>query len=433
MSVPRWGASAAAASAAASEGKKEGGLTLAEKLQGKSGGVASVAAASLKPPSKLDKVKVDGLVLLKVIKHCEEAWPNLCKGTLLGMDVDTKLEVTNCFPSPQPNGAASSSVSGGKRSKDEEEAAKAAAAREEASAMAEYKGEMLKLLRDINVDCNPVGWYRSVSLSSFCNAQVIREMFAEQDKLDAAVVQRSVFLVYDPHQTKRGNLYFKAYRLSEAFVQLMRKKQNGSGNKGVVKLSPSVVAAVGGLKNDGSAVMSSAGQDMDLTAEEILEEVPIEITNAHLFTVLIQDLKDRNGDRLDVDFDRLNLSTNSYLETNLEFMLEEVTELNAHQMDRQREQKRLAAIEQEQIKWIQERRAENRAREERGEPLLPENGDPNNPIFKPQNTKSNLESLLILKQIGIYCEQVNKFSGSGFSKLYLSNAVQQGHEAAQAQ
>ncbi|GBG29921.1 Eukaryotic translation initiation factor 3 subunit H [Hondaea fermentalgiana] len=434
MSAPRWGAPAADAGGEKAAGG--GGLTLAEKLQGK--GAASVSAAGMKPPAKLEKVKVDGMVLLKIIKHCEEAWPNLCKGTLLGMDVDSKLEVTNSFPSP--GGATGPSVqppTGGRNrmSREEEEALKAAAAKEDAAEIDAYKGDVLKLLKDINIDCNPVGWYRSVSLSSFCNAQVIREMFAEQDKLDAAVVQRSIFLVYDPHQTKRGNLYFKAYRLSDAFVQLMRdrKKQSSGGNKGIVKLSPAVVAAVGGLKNDGSAVMAASAQDMDLSAEEILEEIPIEITNAHLFTVLIEDLKERNGDRLDVDFDRLNLSTNSYLETNLEFMLEEVNELNGQQMDRNREQKRTAAIEAEQIKWIQERRAENKAREERGEPLLPENGDPNNNIFKPQNSKSNLESLLILKQIGIYCEQVNKFSGSGFSKLYLSNAVQQGHEAAAAQ
>lgn len=49
-------------------------------------------------------VKVSGLVLLKIIKHCEEETllaTDHVNGVLLGLAVDNALEVTNCFPLPK--------------------------------------------------------------------------------------------------------------------------------------------------------------------------------------------------------------------------------------------------------------------------------------------------------------------------------------------
>lgn len=39
-------------------------------------------------------------VILKIIKHCKEFSPSLVTGQLLGLDVGSVLEVTNCFPFP---------------------------------------------------------------------------------------------------------------------------------------------------------------------------------------------------------------------------------------------------------------------------------------------------------------------------------------------
>lgn len=38
--------------------------------------------------------------VLKIIKHCKEFSPSLVTGQLLGLDVGSVLEVTNCFPFP---------------------------------------------------------------------------------------------------------------------------------------------------------------------------------------------------------------------------------------------------------------------------------------------------------------------------------------------
>jgi hypothetical protein len=39
--------------------------------------------------------------VLKIIKHCRENLPELVTGQLLGLDVNSTLEVTNSFPFPQ--------------------------------------------------------------------------------------------------------------------------------------------------------------------------------------------------------------------------------------------------------------------------------------------------------------------------------------------
>ena len=50
----------------------------------------------------IDYVQIDGLVILKIIKHCQEEALNAeVRGVLLGLIMDRRLEVTNCFPFPR--------------------------------------------------------------------------------------------------------------------------------------------------------------------------------------------------------------------------------------------------------------------------------------------------------------------------------------------
>ena len=44
---------------------------------------------------KITHVQLDGLVLLKIVKHCKENFPEYVAGALLGLDVDDTLQVTH--------------------------------------------------------------------------------------------------------------------------------------------------------------------------------------------------------------------------------------------------------------------------------------------------------------------------------------------------
>jgi translation initiation factor 3 subunit H len=46
------------------------------------------------------QVVVEGVAILKIVKHCKEALPQLASGKLLGLEHDGLVEVTNCFPMP---------------------------------------------------------------------------------------------------------------------------------------------------------------------------------------------------------------------------------------------------------------------------------------------------------------------------------------------
>ncbi|PNH08650.1 Eukaryotic translation initiation factor 3 subunit H [Tetrabaena socialis] len=99
---------------------------------------AAMAEAAPKQHKELVKtVQLEGQVLLKIIQHCSEALPQLVTGQLLGLDVGQQLEVTDCFAFP---------------------AAVADDDAEAESAGANYQLEMMRCLREVNVDNNTVGW-----------------------------------------------------------------------------------------------------------------------------------------------------------------------------------------------------------------------------------------------------------------------------------
>ncbi len=50
--------------------------------------------------TRLRAVQLEGHVILKIVKHCQECAPNLVTGQLLGLDVGQTLEVTDSFPFP---------------------------------------------------------------------------------------------------------------------------------------------------------------------------------------------------------------------------------------------------------------------------------------------------------------------------------------------
>ncbi|XP_059287241.1 eukaryotic translation initiation factor 3 subunit H-like [Lycium ferocissimum] len=122
------------------------------------------------------------------------------------------------------------------------------------------------------------------------------------------------------------------------------------------------------------------------------------------------------------DYERLQLSTNPYLERNVEFLIECMDDLSMEQQKFQFYYRNLSRQQAQQQAWLQKRRAENMARKAAGEELLPEE-DPSNPAFKPIPEPSRLDSFLITNQIANYCNQINGVAGQSFSRLYLMKAL----------
>jgi len=322
----------------------------------------------------VELVLLDSLVAMKIIKHCKENLPDLVTGQLLGLAVGNTLEITNCFPFPS-------------KIEDEENP------EETSLGGAEYQLEMMKHLTDVNADSNTVGWYSSTYMGSFVNDSTVATQFNYQDSRS---IKQSVMLLYDPVRTSQGVLALQAYRLTPAFMELYRNQQ--FTKEGLAKA---------GLSN---------------SFEDVYQEIPIRLHTSSLASAFLYDLDEKY--HITSDYERLDLASNTFLERNLEFMIECLEDLSVEQNKFQFYQRQLLKQQQQQTQWLQKRRNDNAIRKANGEALLPEE-DPSNPVFKSPPEPSRLDSLLITNQINYYCRQINQFTGNSFSKLFMVGGLQQ--------
>ncbi|KAM3366918.1 hypothetical protein ACQJBY_009870 [Aegilops geniculata] len=316
---------------------------------------------------QLRVVQMEGLAVLKIIKHCEEFAPALVTGQLLGLDVGSVLEVTNCFPFPI-------------REDDEEADADGA----------NYQLEMMRCLREVNVDNNTVGWYQSCLLGSFQTVELIETFMNYQEN-----IRRCVCIVYDPSRSSQGVLALKALKLTDSFMDLYRN--NGLTGE---KL-----------------------REKKLSWVDIFEEIPIKVSNSALVSAFMKELEPESPVS-QCDFDRLKLSTAPFMERNLEFMIGCMDGLSSEQNKFQYYYRNLGRQQSQQQAWLQKRRQENMSRKAAGEEPLPEE-DPSNPIFKPLPEPSRLEGYLVTNQISSYCNHINGVAGQSFNRLYLMKALQE--------
>eukprot|EP00538_Stauroneis_constricta_P001113 CAMPEP_0119560596 /NCGR_PEP_ID=MMETSP1352-20130426/15373_1 /TAXON_ID=265584 /ORGANISM="Stauroneis constricta, Strain CCMP1120" /LENGTH=289 /DNA_ID=CAMNT_0007608615 /DNA_START=75 /DNA_END=941 /DNA_ORIENTATION=- len=206
---------------------------------------------------RVSKVRVEGLALLKMVKHCHDVLPQMASGSLLGLSTNGGvLEVTHAFPNPESGG--------GKPDFDN-------------SANEDFQLEMMRMLREVNVDNNYIGWYQSMNMGVFSTTSVLETQFSYQTDLSP----NAVVLLYDPLQTSNGTVCIKAFRLSDACVSMKQDDVNAF-------VAPS----------------------------DIFEEVPIEFTNPALVQAILHDWTPP----VDVDLRRLDLSSHAYLEKQMESM-----------------------------------------------------------------------------------------------------------------
>mmetsp|Transcript_16303 Transcript_16303/g.32786 ORF Transcript_16303/g.32786 Transcript_16303/m.32786 type:complete len:358 (+) Transcript_16303:84-1157(+) len=251
-----------------------------------------MSAAVLEGDERVQSVSVDGLALLKIVKHCQEALPQMVTGSLLGLNVGNGvLEITHAFPFPESNKSDLVVKAGDDGGLDDDAAGLDGH---------EFQMEMMKMLREVNVDNNCVGWYQSMYLGTYSTSALLENQFSYQTDLSP----NAVVVLYDPMQTSNGTLALKCYRLTEEAVELKK-----------------------------------TGKNTYLDPKKIFEEVPVNLSNPGLVRALLADVADgRHGDTdghvygEDTNFDRLDLSTNPYLEKHLEFLSSWVDDLAAEQM-----------------------------------------------------------------------------------------------------
>ncbi|GAA5987325.1 hypothetical protein JCM10908_001910 [Rhodotorula pacifica] len=202
--------------------------------------------------TRVQRVRVDGLALMKIIKHSREAHtvnpapPNTSNATvtftpavgqLFGIDSEGTLEVSNAFGLPAGTFAGPPT-----EAKDESKGVKAAA---------KYTAQLVNRMTDVNADASVVGFYTStnngqvLATGGFVEALVGAQLSgggvgsgaktqpvarpgmgprpaAQLASGDANKSGKGIALVYDIASATQGAVALKAYRLSQGFVDAYR-------------------------------------------------------------------------------------------------------------------------------------------------------------------------------------------------------------------
>jgi translation initiation factor 3 subunit H len=312
-------------------------------------------------------VELDGQVVLKIVKHCQQALPAFVTGQLLGLDIGRSLEVTNSFPFP-------ASERGDSTDDD----------------LADYQMEMMRCLREVNVDNNTVGWYQSTYFSSFIDESCVETQFNYQSNIKSSVV-----LIYDPSRARTSGIALRAFRLTDTFMMLY---------------------ADGKVSYD---ALASANQN---ASADVFQELPITVRNSHLNSALLLELQDECSINTNAsDCSRLELNTNPFLEKQLQLLIDCIEDLQQESNKLHAYERAVQRQKSAHATFLAKKRAEIARRSQGEEPTEEELSA--HPAFKPIQKPSRLDSLLVTNQMAAYLQQVNQFSGQSFVKLFLMQSL----------
>jgi translation initiation factor 3 subunit H len=373
-----------------------------------SGAPLNFAAAAVKESSAkkspLRVVQLEGQVLLKIAKHCKENVGSgaVVTGQLLGLDVGQTLEVTDCFPfpvsarrrllprsclarspPPPPDPAASDRVRAscvqGNTGEDDADASPEGEG---------YQLEMMRCLREINVDNNMVGWYQSTVSGSYQVVEIIDTFVNYLENLE-----RCICIVYDVSAALSGSLGLKAIRLTDAFVEAYRE----------------------------GALTAEKLRAKGLAWKDVFVEIPITVHNSPMAAALMAEIEGPAA-ATQLDFDRLGLGVGSVLEKNLEFLNDCLDDMVGEQNKLSQYHNMLRKHNQQVAQWKLARRQENQARRAAGEEPLSEEA-PDDKFRKPAEP-SQLDNLLLANQMSVYTSQISAAAGQAVEKLVLLNGLQ---------
>lgn len=341
-------------------------------------------------------VQVEALVVMKIVKHCASTFPSSATGFIVGMDRSNLLEITNTFPFPTVDVA---HTEGSHQSND---ASSLALAAPRAKANITYQTEMIRHLKEVNVDANHAGWYTSATMGNFINSSFIENQFYYQKDNEKVVA-----LVHDVSRSCQGALNLRAFKLTDKFMAAFKENK----------------------------FTTESLQKSKLSFKDILVEYPVNVHNSHLLTSYLHQLpglptkaeaemptsladirRDDVKQPMYPSIDTLDLSIDPFLEKTCDLLLDSIeshyTELNNHQYyQRQmgREQTKITA-------WQTKRKAENATRKAAGQELLPE--DEWQRIFKLPQEPSRLEGMLNAKQVEQYSKQIDGFTANVSAKMF---------------
>ncbi|KAF9185656.1 Eukaryotic translation initiation factor 3 subunit H [Haplosporangium sp. Z 767] len=345
------------------------------------------AALDIEGTVPIHSVQLDAMVVLKIVKHCRESVPATVTGQLMGLDVNGVLEVTHSFP--MPKNLDSEDLEG-----------------------SQYQLQMMRCLREVNVDDNSVGWYQSTNMGNFMNQSLIEHQFEFQQALS-----KSVLIIHDVARSSMGNLNLRALRLTPAFMKLYKEKKFTTESLAKAKLTFSNIFEELPITIRNTALLNALLFELETPSESV------EISTSHLTTYKEKAAgASAKKSVLEPSFDMLDLSLDPYVAKNLENLMDTIDEHHQEQGNYAYWQRSVERENKKKAAYLLNRKTENARRAQAGQAPLP-NEDVDS-MFKFPAEPSRLDHLLISGQIDNYCKQINQFAGPTLGKLFAVGELQ---------
>ncbi|CRK47981.1 hypothetical protein BN1723_007859 [Verticillium longisporum] len=262
-----------------------------------------MAEAQAPQDAPFNSVVIEALVVMKIVKHGSSTFPTVATGATVGLDRNGVLEITNSFPFPTVD------VSNSDSHQNNDASAQASAAPRQKSNIV-YQSDMIKHLKEVNVDANNVGWYTSATMSNFVNLSFIENQYHYQKDNE-----KTVALVHDVSRSSQGSLSLRAFKLSASFMAAYK---------------------------EGKFTTESL-QKSKLSFKDILQEFPVTVHNTHLLTTFLHQIPqapqadalehptsvgelrdDPSRQPLYPSVDNLDLSIDPFLEKTCDLLLESI-------------------------------------------------------------------------------------------------------------
>ncbi|KKF96886.1 Eukaryotic translation initiation factor 3 subunit H [Ceratocystis platani] len=349
-------------------------------------------ADATKDSAPTASVQVEALVILKIAKHCSSSFPTTVTGALVGLDTEATLDITNSFPFPSVESS----------SPDHSDSSAQASAAPRQKSIIAYQTDMIRKLKEVNIDANAIGWYTSATMGNFFNLSLIENQYHYQKDNQSAIA-----LVHDVSRSSQGTLNLRAFRLTPAFMAAYKENK----------------------------FTTETLQKSKMSFKDMLVEVPIVIHNSHLLTTFLHQIpqniasgdipKPRSLAEIEngpiklppySSIDNLDLTIDPFLEKTCDLLLESIeshyTDLNNFQFY----QRQLAREQAKITQWQTKRKQENATRAMLKQPPLAE--DEWQRLFKLPQEPSKLDGMLNAKQVEQYAKQVDGFTANVSAKMF---------------
>ena len=275
---------------------------------------------------------------------------------------------------------------------------------------------MLQCLTDVNVDNNTVGWYQSTYMDSFMNQTTISNQYQYQRTLGN---KRCVHLVFDPLRTRRGELFVKAYRLSDKFIEAVKiaylqqnelstmKKKYDTKNKNKKEDIEAVLTEKEKLPESIEKIQITQEilARLNLSDKDIFDELPVQIHNYALIQAFLLDFEGEEESHLTTGYESLDLANSQFLTRGLGSLIEYADGLSHEQHRYQQYQKKLA----QQKQYVAKKKDKTQEEQEF--------------MLKSVQQPDQLVYLMVANQLGNACDQMKNFSSQSIQLNKLAEVA----------